>query len=63
MIPTPPPLPTDLEVRMMLIHQEHLTQQNDQIRQLLQLHEQELALLWACLIGVTLYLAYREHKG
>ena len=43
-------LPTDLEIRLMLVHQEHLSQEYDNIRKLFAMHEVELAVLWGAVV-------------
>ena len=62
-------LPNDLEVRLMLIQQEHLNKEYDILKGLLIRHETEIAVLWCASIVLTIGLAgltyhsyMREHK-
>lgn len=62
---TTPVIPSDLQLKWVTIHQQHLSQQYDLITKLVRSHETELALMWCATLGLTvataiLYLELRK---
>ena len=56
-------LPTDVEINMMVIHQQYLSAQHDLMKQMLVLHENELAVLWLLVTGLFVVVLWDEHKA
>lgn len=58
-------LPSDLQIRMALIHNESLVQQIEVLKRLVVLHESELAILWCAVLvlgGSIIYADFRKDK-
>lgn len=57
-------LPPDLEWKLMVIHQQHLTVQYDEMRRILLSHEREMAGMWVLFFGaIVLYLIKESDRG
>jgi transcriptional regulator of acetoin/glycerol metabolism len=55
-------LPPDLQLKMMVVHQQHLTEQNQQILKMLYLHDQEMALLWLAFCGMLALVLLKDRN-